>query len=178
MMTLGKLLHQSKDAIIVRWLEEALATYPGESAAAFRRQKDPFANPVGHSLRVGTRGIFEALLDGENAERIRRHLHEIIRIRAVQQFSASEAVGFVFQLKGAVRAELSEAVKDPENLSELTELDARIDRMALLAFDAFVQFREQVYELRVNESKRRVSWVVGKLNQRGVDPELARGDLE
>jgi hypothetical protein len=92
----------------------------------------------------------------------------------VQQFSASQAVGFVFRLKEAVRAELGEGARDARFASELAELDAQIDRMGLAAFDVFVQYREQAYELRVNEVKRRVSWVIEKMNGREVDPELAR----
>lgn len=173
-MTFGELLQENKDAIVQRWLEGVLATYPGNSLALFRNQKDPFANPVGHSLRVATRGVFEALLEGMDAEKIRPYLHEIIKIRAVQEFSASEAVGFVFQLKEAVRAELGKAARDSRFSSGLAKLEGQIDQIMLAAFDVFVQCREQVYELRVNEVKRRVSWVVDKMNQRGPDPELAQ----
>jgi hypothetical protein len=122
---------------------------------------------------VGTRGIFEALLDGADAEKIRQHLHEIVRIRAVQEFSASEAVRFVFHLKAAVRAELTKASRDRRFSSELAEFEDQIDRIALVAFDVFVECREQVCELRVNEVKRRVSWVVDRMNRRGLDPASA-----
>lgn len=171
MMTFRELLQEKKEAIVERWLSDVLATYPGESAAAFRRQKDPFANPVGHSLRVGTRGLFEALLDGMDAEKIHQYLLEIIKIRAVQQFSASQAVRFVFHLKQAVRGELPEAAGDPRFSEDLATLERQVDQIALAAFDVFVQCREQVCELRVNEVKRRVSWVVDNMNKRG----LARG---
>ena len=176
-MTFSELLHQHKDAIIQRWLEDVLATYPEDSCAAFRRQKDAFANPVGYSLRVGTRGIFEALLQGMDAEKIRQYLHEIIKIRAVQQFSASRAVGFVFRLKQAIRAELGTTARDPSWLHELEQLEGQIDRIALTAFDLFVQCRERVSELRVNEVKRRMSWVMDRMNERGFDPESARINL-
>lgn len=177
-MTLREHLAKNRDAIVKRWLADVLATYPGDSAAVFERQKDPFANPVGHSLRVGTQGIFEALLEDMDAEKIRHHLDEIIRIRAVQQFSASQAVSFVFGLKQAIRAELGKEVSDAQYSSELAEIDGRIDRIALAAFDIFVQCREQVYELRVNEVKRRVSWIVEKLNEREPDLEPAPEDPE
>jgi hypothetical protein len=173
MMTFRELLQENKDVIVQRWLDDVLATYPEASSAAFARQKDPFANPTGHSLRVGTRGIFEALLDGADAEKIRQHLHEIVRIRAVQEFSASEAVRFVFHLKAAVRAELTKASRDRRFSSELAEFEDQIDRIALVAFDVFVECREQVCELRVNEVKRRVSWVVDRMNRRGLDPASA-----
>ncbi len=175
-MTLAKLLLKNQDAIVGRWLEHALATYGRDAPAMFKRQKDPFANPVGHSLRVGTRGIFEALLRGMDlgkmdVEKVRQYLHEIVKIRAVQQLSASEAVGFVFHLKEAVRTELAEAVKDPRFCCELAQLERQIDRVALTAFDLFVQCREQVCELRLNEVKRRVSWVTNKMSQRGLDSQ-------
>lgn len=172
-MTFGKLLQKDKDAVAQRWLEGLLATYPEESSAAFRRRKDPFANPVGHGLRLATRGIVEALSGGTDAGEIRRHLREILRIRAVQEFSASRAVCFVFDLKEAVRAELGTAARDPRFASELEKLDREIDQIALAAFDVFVECREQVYELRVNEVKRTVSWVAERINRREIGPEPA-----
>ena len=178
MMTFGELLQNNKEPIVQRWLDGALASYAPDAFAAFKRQKDPFANPVGHSLREGTRAVFEALLEGADAEKIRQHLHEIVKIRAVQQFSASRALGFVFHLKDAIRAELGEAVRDPQYSSELTQLERQIDGIMLDAFDLFVECREQVCELRVNEVKRRVSWVLDKMNERGSDPALARAELE
>ncbi len=57
-MKLVELLLKNQDAIVERWLDLALATYGGDVPATFKRQKDPFANPIGHSLRVGTRKIF------------------------------------------------------------------------------------------------------------------------
>ena len=164
-MTLANLLREKRDAIVKRWLEDVLSTYSPDASAAFGREKDPFANPVGHSLRVGTQGIFEALLNGRDAEEIRRHLQGIVKVRAVQEFSASQAVGFVFRLKEAVRAELGKLARDPRFSSELTEFEREIDEIALAAFDVFVQCREQVYELRVNEVKRRVS---GLLRRAGI----------
>ena len=178
MKAFGELLRQKQDAIVQRWVEATLATYSGEAAAAFARQKDPFANPVGHGLRVATRRIFDAMLDGMDGEAIRKPLHEIVKVRAIQQFSPAEAVGFVFQLRDAVRAELGLAGRDGSLAAALAEFDGQVDRVALIAFDIFVQCREQLFELRVNEVKRRVSWVMDKMNKRDSDPELAPAGLE
>ena len=173
-MTLRRLLHDKRDAIARSWLEGILATYPGTSAALFAREKDRFANPVGHSLRMGTEGLLDAMLDGADVEELRKHLHEIIKIRAIQQFAPSQAVGFVFRLKQVVRAELGRAAADPVVSVELAAFDAQIDRLALVAFDTYVECREQVYELRLNEVKRQVSWVVGKMNERDPEPQLVQ----
>ncbi len=177
-MTFGDLLRKHEDAIVRRWLDDVLATYGGDASAAFRREKDPFANPVGQSLRTATRAIFEAFLDGTGVEPLRRSLQEVVKIRAVQQFSASAAVGFVFRLKAAVRTELAAAGKDAQFRSELTEFDEQVDRAVLVAFDAYVECREQVYELRVNEVKRRVPWILDKMNACSCEPELAQSDSE
>lgn len=173
-MTLRQLLRKKRDALARSWVEGILATYPGKSAAIFAREKDRFANPVGHSVRVGSEGILDAVLDGAEIEEVQKHLREIIKIRAIQQFAPSQAVGFVLQLKEVFRTGLGGAAADPEFSQELAALDAQVDRIALVAFDTYVECREQVYELRINEVKRQVSWIVGKVNERERDAELVQ----
>ena len=168
MVSFGELLQQSEKAIVAQWLKAALSVYPDEGSGAFRRQRDPFANPVGHSLRTGTREIVEALLGGMDGAKIRQHLEKIISIRAVQELSASRTVGFVFDLKAAVRVGLGRQAEDPRFASELAKLDRQIDRIALTAFDVFAECRERLCELRVNEVKRQVSWIVNKMNAGGA----------
>ena len=170
MKTFGELLQEKKEAIIKRWVDDAFATYPEDSFNLLKKQKDPFANPVGRSLRVGTRGILETLLEGDDTEKIGEYLEDIIKIRAVQQFTASQTVGFIFRLKDALRGELGKAARDERISAELTRFEGRIDQVVLDAFDIYAQAREKVHELRVNEVKRRVLWVVEKLNGRSGDP--------
>ncbi len=179
-MTFCELLERHKEGIIRRWFERALEAYPADATRAFSRRNDPFTNPVGHSLHVGTRGIFEALLEGTHSglkvtesEAGCQCLRDVIRIRAVQEMPASQAVSFVFDLKEAVRAELGSAVDERQFACDLALLERRIDEAALFAVDELVRCREQVCELRVNEVKRRVSWLMGKLNGREVDVESA-----
>jgi hypothetical protein len=160
-----------KEAVIQRWIDGILASYPGDASAAFGRERDRFANPVGYSVREGTRGIIEALCDGHDADRVRAALREIIKVRAVQQFTPSQALSFVFHLKRVIRTELGELADVPALAPERDALDQEIDRIALAAFDIFEQCREQVYQLRVEEVKRQVAWVVGKLQQRDGDSE-------
>jgi hypothetical protein len=171
MMSLGNMLLASREAILQRWCDGALATYGESAAAAFRRERDPFANPVGHSLRVGTRAIFEALVAGQDGPAVREPLQDIIQIRAVQQLTASQAVGFVFLLKEVIRAELADVLAQPQLASELALLERRIDGAALVAFDVFVEYRERLGELRINELKRTVPWIVGKLSKQGFVSE-------
>ncbi len=177
-MTLRETLEGKKKQIVARWLDDALSMYAQDASAAFGRQKDQFANPVGHSLREGTSAIFEALLEGSDAEKIRRHLNEIIKIRAVQQFAASSALSFVFRLKDIVREEVAGEVDGAADSQEYRMFEQKVDEVALVAFDVYVECREQLFEIRANEMKRSVSWVVDKLNKREGAPELVGAERE
>jgi hypothetical protein len=163
-MTLKDLLQEKKSAIAERWLEDTLATYNRDTAIFLRQNKDPFANPVGHALRKGIRAIFESLLEDKESDTIRDHLKEIIKIRAIQEFSPSQALLFVFLLKKSIRTELGQTASNDGLAAELISFETEIDRVALLAFDIFMQCREDVYNLRVNEVKRNVSAILGRFN--------------
>jgi hypothetical protein len=170
-MALPGQLRERSSAIEARWLQDTLATYPEDSSAAFRRESDPFGNPVGHALRTGIHAALEALLEGKDASEVCSHLEDVIRVRAVQELAPSQAVSFVFLLKEAVRAELGESGGGSPSASDLAELDNLIDQIALCAFDVYLRYREQVYELRVNEVKRSVAQVVQRWSRRGSPPK-------
>jgi len=161
---LKNLLQEKKAAIVDRWLDAILASYPPETCAFFKQTKGRFSNPVGHALRVGTRAVFESLLRGERPDRACRHLEDIIKMRAIQEFSPSRAISFVFLLKEAVRGELREEAEEGRLSAELMEFDADVDQMALFAFDIYAGCRERVYQLRVNEAKRGVGVLMRRLN--------------
>ncbi|MCP4572628.1 MAG: hypothetical protein GY838_09790 [bacterium] len=152
---LADLLRKNEAALADRWLELILASYNPDTAGFFKQQKNRFANPVGQTFAEQTRVVTERLLAGEGIEAFQDPLHEIVRIRAIQEFTAAEAVGFVFLLKDAVRETLADSLRDEQAARELQaglhELERRIDRIALLTFDIFVSCRERVYSLRLRE---------------------------
>jgi hypothetical protein len=156
-MTISAILHEKQNSIIERWQHDALASYANDASKFFAREKNQFANPVGSALRDGTRAIFKNLIDGFDAELVCRNLNEIIKIRAIQDFSPSRAISFVFLLKQAIRVELAGIALDKQLARELDEIDATIDQIAMFAFDIYVKCREHLYELRVNEVKRSVA---------------------
>ena len=174
-MLIGDLLRERADTIVERWVGEILSSYPSDAAVLFRKQQDPFANPIGHSVREGTRGIFQAILEGMDPEELRSHLDEIVRVRAVQEFAPSQALSFVFSLRSIVRDVIPELDADPRLHREVAELDAKIDRVALTAFDVYAERREEVSQLRINEVKRQVAWVFEKMNQRDAKASGAEG---
>jgi hypothetical protein len=153
---LNDLLSKKKDAITGRWLDKIVASYPEDYAGFLKDERNQVRNPVGAALSKATRGIVEGLLAGEETSRLAPLLDEVIRIRAVQELSASQVVAFVFALKGAIWEEAGGSCTAAGTIKELVELESRIDGLALAAFDAYSQARERLSEVRVNEMRRRV----------------------
>ncbi|MBN1652273.1 MAG: RsbRD N-terminal domain-containing protein [Deltaproteobacteria bacterium] len=180
MKSLNDLLLKHKDEIIDRWFEQTLDSYQRETALFFKRESNQFANPVGKALREGIKSLFESLLEDFDSERICNQLNEIIKIRAVQDFSPSRAISFVFDLKTVVRSALGQDLSLLGVDSELNTFETRIDQVALFAFDIFARCREQLYALRVDEVKRSVSGVMKRLESCGsqCEPILDKSDNE
>ena len=162
---LEKLLRDRKDAVLERWLGLILASYPADTAAFLQREEDRFLNPVGHTISTEIENIFDELLEGASSDRLSTSLDNIIKIRAVQEFSPSQAVGFVFLLKRSVRDELEAGGREGCSDAELLELEHRIDGVALRAFDKYMERREKIHELRLNEVKARSERLLERMNQ-------------
>lgn len=164
-----KSLAQKKKKILSKWIELIADSHPAGSKLL--EDKDQFTNPVGYILSSETSVLYDQFLaDQLESDESIVALNSIIRIRAIQDFPPSEAVGFVFLLKDIVRAEL----KNEKAANELKSIEDRIDRMACLAFDAYSHAREKINEIRINEIKSSRDSAF-KLLDRMI---LKHGDLE
>ena len=152
-MHLKKLLQQKKTDFVNQWFELVIETYPAETARFLKNQADQFANPVGNTTRKGLETIYSELHQEMNTEHIVAALVPIIRIRSVQDFTPSKAVGFVFALKQILRNVLEKEIQATGAESELRSLETNIDRVGLMAFDIYMRCREKIYEIRANETK-------------------------
>jgi hypothetical protein len=153
-MKLGDLLTQKRPAILAKWLRLIVDTYPAETSRFLRREKDRFANPVGYAISSGIEILYDQVTHEMDAEKVSSSLDGIIRIKAVQDFSPSEAISFLFHLKRLVREELDAEIR--ENLisrEELFAFESNIDSLALLSFDIFLKCREKIYELKANQAR-------------------------
>jgi RsbT co-antagonist protein rsbRD N-terminal domain len=146
----------ARDPILEQWIAETIHSYPPSAAPFLAGEDDPFRNPVGHTLRESLTTLFDELRGDMETDRIAPAMDAIIRIRAVQDLTASQAVGFVFLLKPILR-EFAPA-HDPVLLdaSLNLSLNDRIDQLALMAFDKYMQCREQLADIRVSEGRRRI----------------------
>lgn len=176
-MDLKSLLLQKKTPIVKKWCDVALSTYPQESQKFLRKQKDRFANPVGRTIFEGIESIFDELVHEANSDKIALFLDNIIRVRAVQDFSPSQAVGFIFGLKRVIREELESEIPKEGITEELAAFDSRIDALALLCFDIYTQCRQKIFDIRVNEVKNQSSRLLKMAGLVYEIPETG-GDLE
>jgi RsbT co-antagonist protein rsbRD N-terminal domain len=177
-MKLAELLAEKKPDILKGWFDVILETYPADTSNFLRKRKDRFTNPVGHTITEGIGDIFDSLLGGGDSEKISGFLDNIIRVRAVQDFTASQAVSFIFELKRVIRQELEKDKKIEVPYDELLGLDSKIDAIALSSFDIFMKCREKLYDIKANELRNmtfRLLQRVNKLDEVQEEPEPDRG---
>jgi hypothetical protein len=154
-MNLNDLLVEKKSSIVKKWFDLIIDNYPSDASHYFKKQTNRFLNPVGHTISEGIDGLFDELLNGvDHSEKFFPFLNDILRIRAVQDFSPSKAVSFIFLLKQAVREELKSEIKKQQISDDLTSFESRIDIIALLSFDIYMKCREKIYEIKADEARR------------------------
>ncbi len=157
--------------LLDRWLARALESYSKETVRFLGAEKDSFRNPVGHTLRENLAILLDQVLgrqapDGFDADAARAALANILRIRAVQELTPSQAVEFVFQLRPLLHERPAQANSEV--------FDARIDRLALWAFEEYTRCRERIADIRISESRRSMAFAV----QRGRHESGEKAGLE
>lgn len=150
-MKLFEVLKNKKKEILSIWVDRTLDSYT--SSGFFKRAADRFANPVGANIREGLGKLYDLLLNKVDQQEMAKPLDQVIRIRAVQEFTPAQAVAPILELKWVVKQVLSSDKKTRHLLPELDSFDCDVDRAALAAFDIYVECREQLYKNRVNELK-------------------------
>jgi hypothetical protein len=155
-MKLKKILEQKRNAIVKKWFELVVKTYAPDAAHFIKKQPDQFTNPIGSTLSKGLANLFDQLLTGPDAATIKKHLDPIIRIRAVQNYTPSQAVAFIYILKNIIRDSLKKELADSRTTDELLQFESKIDSLVLAAFDIYMECREKIYELKTNVEKNKI----------------------
>jgi len=133
--------------IAERWLKTAVAAYPAKSRPFLGADGDPFRNPVGHTLRDNLAVLVRECLGAMNPEAVETAIDALIRLRAVQDLSPADALRFIFELRAIA---LDSGTPLP------ADFPARVDTIALLAFDKYMACREQIFDLRARELRSRL----------------------
>jgi hypothetical protein len=159
-MKLKELLNQKKDDILGKWFDSIINTYPVDTSRILKTNKDQFANPVGNTFSEEIGVIFDGLLGRTDPERVELAIDRIVRIRAVQDFSASQVVDFLFFLKEIVHKEFGDMALE----QELLVFGSEIDGLALKGFDIYMNCCRQLYEIRATEVKNNMHMLLRRAN--------------
>ncbi|MGW8301881.1 MAG: RsbRD N-terminal domain-containing protein, partial [Desulfobacterales bacterium] len=147
------LIEKNKNEIIKNWFEATIQTYAPDTAQFYKGQKDPFANPVGNITAKGVEFLLDQLLNDFEPDAVQTYLDPIIRIRAVQDFTPSQATAFILLLKKVLRDCLSVKLQDAALVLELLAFESKIDQLCLMAFDIFMTCKEKIYQISANDMR-------------------------
>ena len=151
-MKLNDLLKNETAAILKRWFDLVLETYPADTISLMRKEQNPFKNPVGATFSREIETLFKKLCEGVQNGEYQASLDAILKIRSIQDFSPSKAVEFIFQLKNAIEETLRSELYREQNIEAWRAFESRIDALALQAFDIYMGCREKVCEIRVHQA--------------------------
>lgn len=150
-MKLDEAFRNHRERIIDRWVDYTLSTY--ESSTFFKKEKDKFANPVGGNTREALTSLFGLLARNADPKEFVAPLEQIMRIRAIQEFPASVAVGPIHAVKHITREILSKDKERRHLVADLYDFEFAVDMAVLAAFDLYMQCRERLYQVRIEEIK-------------------------
>jgi hypothetical protein len=158
---LDREIAELRDEILERWINDIIEGYPEETANFMRSKKDRFANPVGAGLHEGLTEILDGILNHVDPNELTQALDRVIRVRAVQEFSPSTAVGFVFDLKRLLR-EVAEKHGVGDSLNKFNQ---EIERVGLRAFDVYMRCREEMWSIRAREIRNQSVGIMERVAQ-------------
>ena len=160
-----EVLRARRPAILAHCFDLVAETYPGETASFLKNEADPFANPVGRTLREALDALLKALIEGGGNADFRQALEGLLRIRAVQTAHASEALAFMGFLRRAIRDEVEAEIArtgaaartntKERLLAAYLRIEDRIEEATLVACDLYAESRQRIDEVRINEVKAR-----------------------
>lgn len=159
-MSINNLLSKKRNNIIGKAFDLIISTYPEQSRIFLKGKNNRFSNPIGYHTNQTIQQIIDNIIADEELESYLLPLENIIQIRAVQDFTPSQAIGFIFLIKKAIHAEIHKEA----NSNELMELMSKIDSLALIAFDIFMNYREKIYDIKAKELIDRTWWILKKWN--------------
>ena len=150
-LDLAEAFRNYEDKIVNQWVDYTLSSY--KSSTFFKKSPDKFSNPVGGNTREALSNLFKLLSKNADPAKFAKPLDQIMRIRSIQEFTASEAVGPIYAVKHITRELLEKDSERKHLISELYDFEFAVDLAVLSAFDLYAQCREQLYKVRIKEIK-------------------------
>ncbi len=113
---------------------------------------DPFTNPMVYNLHTELESLTDYLLGGDVDPTA--PLDGILRIKAVQEESPSQAISFIFAVKNPLREAVRKAGLEEKFARDLGAFESGIDELALRGFDIYMSCREHLFQIKIDEFKR------------------------
>lgn len=173
------IISSRRDRWTDKWFNAVIRTYPEESARFFKDTRDPFANPVGAALKKGITDLFE-VITADTFDRDAAHaaLEPMVRVRAIQEFSPSQALGFITAIKPIMEKDSEAAARSGAGAEKLSRMAENADKALLTAFDIYMDCKKQVYGLRARQARDSVRQLLIKKELISelpdIDPELTQ----
>jgi hypothetical protein len=172
-MKINDILLEKKQAILKKWFDRVMETYPQNTVGFMKGKENSLHHPVGQAIYEGLEGLFDEIVGETDRDKVNIYLDNVIRIRAIQDFTPSQAVSFMFLLKNVVREELKEEIRQHQMYEDIMRLESEIDDLINVSFDIFVKCREKIYELKANEMK---NWTYRALQRTKMMKEVQAED--
>lgn len=154
-MSFQEALSAKKVGILRAWYNSVLESFPQASRGMIGNTSDQFGSPMGHIFNDGLNQLFDHLLSEGDPADLEAALGQIVRLRAVQDKGASDGLGFLFALKKIIRDVTGAKKKNFDQYTELLEIEDRIDGWIEQAHRIYVDAREKISELKVNEMQNK-----------------------
>ncbi|MFP4428491.1 MAG: RsbRD N-terminal domain-containing protein [Desulfovermiculus sp.] len=161
------LLEKKRKKIVQAWFQGVVDTYPPKTSEFLSSQKDQFANPIGANLARDLDLIFGELLREQSTDALPSAVDGIVRVRAVQDFPPSAAVGCFLMLKRIIRQSVGAQIREQNLARELAAFDDKVDQLMLVAFESYMKCRETIWELKAKEAQHRTKNLLRR--KAGVD---------
>ena len=140
--TVHKSIVKNRESILSLWQAALLTQASGLNLVG--TSKSRFTAPGEYLLNGEAETLFDWLTSEEAPIKARPSLREICRFKAVQGINPSEALSFLIDLKSIIRLVVGKGELSCSQISELSEVDTRIDQLLMLAFDEYSECREKI----------------------------------
>lgn len=159
-------LRENSSEIIAKWQQAIIDTYPQGAGKFLSVNKNQFGNPIGYCLQNDLPKIYKELCGGMNPDILSSSIEAIIKIRAIQDFSVTEAIGFINLLKTIILDEASSFFADKEFLESYLKFDKKIEMANGIAFEKYLEMKMKLSEIKINEIKKRNQRMVERLSEK------------
>ena len=154
-MGLVQRIAEKKAEVVKQWHQTALKGFPKQSRLLLASNSDRFSNPIGFTLQDSIDAIFAFLFCEGSAEEMETSLGRLVKLKAVQDPGSNDALEFILPLKGIVREQAGVGSSKFQNHAELFAIEDQIDQILLKAHRIFVESRELISQLKVNEMRNK-----------------------